>query len=503
METIFLKGTKILEIVHQWEKELPYDILLAKVDNQYEDLNYILDKDSKVELLDMRNQAANLAYQRSLTILYLHAVKAILGDVEVKVGNSLCKGLYTIIKNKHGVDDEQLRKIEHKMKEVVAEDIPIKNMEEAKTFLYGKNVPTTGYLKHFELVRYKKGMILRFPHQKQPNKIPKFFDEEKLYNAFARATIVEKLMGISYVGDLNEKVENGQYQEIIQISEAIHEKEIAHIADEIRSENKRIILIAGPSSSGKTTFAKRLSIQLKVNGLNPIYLSTDDYFLERKDVPLDENGEPEFEDLSAVDITLFNKDLNGLLEGEEVDLPTFDFLEGIKIFGKRITKAQNNQPIVIEGIHGLNGQLTKDVPDDAKFKIYISPLTQLNIDKHNRIPTTDARMLRRMVRDYNFRGNSAKSTIKNWPKVRRGEDKNIFPYNGEADVFFNSVHSYELSVLKAYAEPLLKEITRAEPEYAEARRMLEFLSFFRAIEDDSIIVNNSIMREFIGGSIFV
>jgi uridine kinase len=271
----------------------------------------------------------------------------------------------------------------------------------------------------------------------------------------------------------------------------------------ITQQKKRIVLICGPSSSGKTTFARRLIIQLRVNGLEPLYLGTDDYFVERTQTPVDENGEPNFEDIEALDIELFNRDMNGLLKGDEVDIPTFDFLKGTKVFGKRITRAKKGQPIIIEGIHGLNKQLTADIPDEEKFKIYISPLTQLNIDEHNRIPTTDARMLRRMVRDYQFRGHTAQSTIQAWPKVRKGEDKNIFPYNGEADVFFNSVHIYELNVLKKYAEPLLRSITREEPEYSEAVRMLKFLQYFKTIEDDSIIVNNSIIREFIGGSIFV
>lgn len=503
MENIFLKGTKVLDIVKKYQGELPYTILLATVNNQYESLNFVLTEDSKVELLDMRNQAANLVYQRSLTIMYLNAVAHTLGNVPVHVGNSLCKGLFTIIKKKDMVTSEEIKVIEERMLELVGENIPIESMAEAKTFLYGKTVPTTGYLKNFQLVRYRKGIILRFPYQSKPDEIPPFREEEKLYHAFATAKNVEDLMGITYITDLNRKIDNGEYKEIIQISEAVHEKHIAQIADRITQEKKRIILIAGPSSSGKTTFAKRLNIQLKVNGLNPIYLSTDDYFVERTETPLDENGKPNFEDIEAIDVNLFNDNLNGLLGNQEVDLPTFDFISGSKVFGQRKTKATRNQPLVIEGIHGLNKHLTDHVPDEEKFKIYISPLTQLNIDSHNRIPTTDARKFRRMVRDYKFRGHSARNTIDEWAQVRAGEDKNIFPFNDEADVFFNSVHIYELAVLKKYAEPLLEEIKREQPEYAEARRMLEFLSFFHVIEDDSVIVNNSIMREFIGGSIFV
>ncbi|MEG0663428.1 MAG: nucleoside kinase, partial [Anaerovoracaceae bacterium] len=275
------------------------------------------------------------------------------------------------------------------------------------------------------------------------------------------------------------------------------------IAQAIQREEKRIILIAGPSSSGKTTFARRLAIQLKVNGLKPIYLGTDDYFINREDMPLDKNGEKDFEGFDALEIDLFNKNMNALLAGEVVDIPEFDFIEGKKKFGNRITSIKHNQPIIVEGIHALNGRLTEQIPDRQIYKIYISPLTQLAIDEYNRIPTTDARIFRRMVRDYKYRGHDAQGTIKSWPKVRAGEDKNIFPYNGEADAFFNSAHIYELAVLKKYAEPLLKKIKETEPEYSEAVRLLKFLEFFNVLEEEQVIANNSIIREFIGGSVFV
>ncbi len=533
-------GITIEELIKEYQKELPYTIIAAKVNNKIEALTYKVDKPAKVELLDMRNQAANLIYQYSLSLIYLKAINDVLGRVQVEIENSLNKGIFTNIKTLKPIRTEDVQKIEKRMREIIKADIPFVkhivdkdtaldqlisdaqrekirilqkagdvqrvkfySLEDTCDFFYGMMVPSTRYIEHFELRKYKAGVLLRFPHQKTPDQIPDYVDEKKLYEAFAEETRWGNLTEVTYVNDLNDKIASEEYKELIQLSEALHEKKIAEIANLIVKQNKRIILIAGPSSSGKTTFARRLCIQLKVNGMKPLYLGTDDYYLEREDTPVDEFGEKNFEDLEAIDINLFNSQLNDLLEGKMVDLPEFDFFQGVKVFGKRLTKIQENQPIVIEGIHGLNKKLTAYLPDEEKFKIYISPFTQLNIDEHNRIPTTDARMLRRMVRDSQFRGYSAKKTIEFWPKVRTGEDKNIFPFSNEADVLFNSTHIYELAVLKKYAEPLLLEIGPDEPEYSEAIRMLKFINFFDTIEDDSIIVNNSIIREFIGGSIFV
>lgn len=533
-----LQGITIEALVAEYD--LPYRVLAANLDNKICELTKRIEEPCAIEFLDMRSQAANLIYQRSLSLLYLKAIYDVLGTTFVKLENSLNKGLYTEIRGAASLSLQDVSAIEDRMRALVEQDLPfiredlskeeamallmkdnhrekIRMIERAKdvvkvpfysldgfrNFFYGQMVPSTGYVPYFELMKYRRGVLLRFPHTSNPNVIPPYVDEVKMYQAFGEATQWGKLMGTSFVGDLNEQVESGGYREMIQISEALHEKKIAQIADMINEQKKRIILIAGPSSSGKTTFARRLCIQLRVNGLEPLYLGTDDYFVERTETPLDEHGEPNFEDLSSIDIQLFNHHMNGLLNNEEVDIPVFDFLEGKKIFGQRVTRAKKGQPIVIEGIHGLNGELTSGIPDEEKFKIYISPLTQLNIDEHNRIPTTDARMLRRLVRDHQFRGHSAQSTIRAWPKVRKGEDKNIFPFSGEADIFFNSAHLYELAVLKKYAEPLLLQITREEPEYAEAVRMLRYLAFFKTIEEDRIIANNSILREFIGGSIFV
>lgn len=533
-------GTTIEKLYLQRAEELPYTVLAAKVDNEFEDLTYRLHKPCRVELLDMRTQAANLIYQYSLSLIYLKAVEDCLGRVRVEIQNSLNKGLYTELKLPEPITAKQIRHIEKRMHQLVERDIPfvkeivsreegmrileadgrkaqqrlleeklgIKqvkfySLEGHRDFFYSLMAPSTGYIRYFELRKYRRGVLLRFPHPSQPDRIPEYEDEQKLYQAFGEQTRWDRLLDVNYVADLNDKIESGEYKELIQLSEALHEKKIAEIADMIKKQHKRIVLIAGPSSSGKTTFARRLCIQLKVNGLNPLYLGTDDYFVEREQSPLDENGEKDFENLQALDIELFNRNMNDLLAGKTVDLPRFDFLTGHKTFGERLTSISGTQPIVIEGIHALNEELTAYIAKEEKFKIYISPLTQLNIDAHNRIPTTDERMLRRMVRDNLYRGYNAQSTIASWPKVRAGEDKNIFPYSGEADVLFNSYHVYEIAVLKKYAQPLLEEIKPEEPEYADAVRMLKFLRFFRTIEDDSMIVNNSIIREFIGGSIFV
>ena len=534
------RGSTIEELYKQYAKQLPYTVLAAKVDNKIEGLDHRLSRECRVEFLDMRTQAANLIYQNSLILIYLKAIEDILGKADVDIENALNKGLYTEIKAAEPVTAKQVKEIEQRMHHIVEEDIPFVREELTKEeaiarfeemgcpekiallgenprmkkvpfyslagyrdFFYGLMAPSTGYIRHFELRKYRRGVLMRFPQPSQPDKIPEYVDEKLLYKTFGEQNRWGKLMGIDYVSDLNRKIDEGKFTDLIQLSEALHERRIVEIADMITKGHKRIILIAGPSSSGTTTFARRLCIQLRVNGLEPLYMGTDDYFVEREHTPLDEYGEKNYEDLDAVDIQLFNSNMNDLLAGKTVDLPTFNFITGKKEYGKRITSIKSSQPIVIEGIHALNEALTSELPEEEKFKIYISPLTQLNIDSHNRIVTTDHRMIRRMVRDYKYRGHSAQSTISSWPKVRAGEDKNIFPFSNEADVLFNSVHLYEICVLKKYAVPLLEAITPEEPEYGDAVRMLNFLRFFKTVEDDSAIVNNSILREFIGGSVFV
>ena len=534
------KGTKIENIMLNYKGQYKYPVLLAKKDNEIVELTDKIYEECEITMLDMTYPSVEFAYQRSLSLLYLKSIYDVLGEDDVVLGNSLNKGIYTEIKIGRPVTDEEISEIVSRMAELTKMDLPIekeiteideavdflesigqkrrtellKNMkgnseicfysiDGFKDFFYGSMVPSTGYLELFDVRKYKNGVLLRYPHRDSPDKIPEYKNEYMMYEAFREAARWRNIIGLRYVNDLNGKIRAGKGKELIMLFEALQEKRVAQLADTILKEKKRIILIAGPSSSGKTTFAQRLCIQLKVNGMSPIYLGTDDFFLERSQTPKDEDGKYDFENLRALDIDLFNRDMNALLAGETVDLPIFDFVEGKKIFGKRITKAYPGQPIVIEGIHGLNEKLTENIDSDEKFKIYISPLTTLGIDVHNRIPTTDSRLLRRIVRDNKFRGKSAKATLSEWYKLRDGEKKNIFPFSGEADAFFNSNHSYEITILKKYAQPLLEEIGKDEPEYAEARRLLEFLRFFDVMEDDSAVANNSILREFIGGSVIV
>lgn len=534
------KPITVEEIVEELQPELPYEIIACLIHHEFQRLNYLIEEDTEVELSDIRDKGTYKIFQSSLLMLYIKAVHDVLGsDVGVLVNNALNRGIYTTIKSSN-VTKNTVVKIENRMFELVEMDLPfeenkmpreemlellkekgnksshqtLKHLPDLKyinlyslgtelELFYTPLTTRTSHLKNFELRRYKNGILLRFAQPDCPGEIPPYENEEMLYKAFAEETRWGKITGIQYSWDVNKMILRNQYVDLILLTEALHEKKISEIATQIYKSKKRIILIAGPSSSGKTTFAKRLCMQLRVNGLRPLYLGTDDYFVERTETPIGPDGKPNFEDLEALDIKLFTSQMNDLLEGKKVDIPTFNFIEGKKKYGDRITSIDASQPIVIEGIHALNPELTKGIADEEKYHIYISPLTQLNIDEHNRISTTDARMLRRIVRDYQFRGYSAANTIKAWPSVRRGEEKNIFPYYNRADTFFNSQCLYELAALKKIARPLLEEIKPEDEAYSDAQRMLEFLEYFVELEDFSAIPNNSIMREFIGGSIFM
>lgn len=533
-------GTVIEDLYREYRDDAPYTCVAAKVDNEYRSLMDRLDRPCQVELLDVRNPGASRVYQAGISMVFLSAAKKVLGSTRFVLANTLARGIFIEVRSPGGATDEMAEKIRTEMQNIIDRDSEIRrqylkrddaiehvraagddekrrliesspeleglieyDLEGYSEFLYPVMVPSAGYVSLFTLERYKRGLLMRFPDRRCPDGIPEFVDEPNMYKAFAEQNEWSGLLGVSYVPDLNEKIEHGGSMDMVQLSEALHDKRITEIANIITDERRRLVLIAGPSSSGKTTFAKRLCVHLRVNGCKALYMGTDDYFVDREDMTPDENGEIDFENLDALDVKLFNDNMRDLLKGKEVDLPEFDFIQGRKIFGRRKTKIDRSTVLVIEGIHALNEVLTSEVSREDKFKIYISPLTSLNIDAHNRVPTTDERLLRRIVRDERTRGRDAAATISEWPKVRRGEDRNIFRYNDEADVMFNSYHVYEIAVLKKFAEPLLKVIRQEQPEYAEAQRLLAILHFFRELDDTSVIMNDSILREFIGGSIYV
>ena len=526
------------EIIRTYGVTSDTPVAAALCDQEYIRLDQMIDHSCTIFLKDVKDGYGNMSLQYSLSLLYRCAVKQVVGRCDVQICNSLSKGLFTRI---IGINptDEICHRIEEQMRLLVEKDIVIKEeymeresllqvcrkdlpevyelvnsatdvsgayiieLEGVKDYCPIHVLPSTNDLQLFEIRRYRNGILLRFPDRNDPCHVPPDSPQAVLYNAFAEETKWDRLTGISGVSQLNRVVNTEKFDEVAMISDALHERKIAEIASKIKEEEKRIILIAGPSSSGKTSFAKRLCIQLRVIGMHPLYLGTDDYFVDRKDLPKVQGEHIDYEALSAVDTELFSLQMTRLLGGDMVDLPYYDFKQGKKIFGKRITSVRPGQPIVIEGIHGLNPALTEMLNEDMKLKIYVSPLTSLNIDSHHRIPTSDVRILRRMIRDYRTRGNSPSDTILSWHNVRAGEEKNIFPYCGHADVFFNTQCTYEVAVLKHYAVPLLRSIDRDDPAFAEAKRILTFLQYFNEAQDDHAVLSNSILREFIGGSILV
>ena len=511
-------------------------IVAAMVNNEMKDLRFPLAEDSTVEFIDLYSEAGIKVYQRSLAFVLITAAAELFPDVDVTVEHSLSKGLYCELhRNGREVTAADVGALEDRMRYIIAEDRAIihKRMsrqeagelfakagqaEKSKLlmqmdmdhvdlyycglsfdYFYEILVPSTGYLGLFELKYYPPGIILRFPTQENPHVLPPFEEHPKLAKVFLEAEQWGRIMGCGYVSDLNEHIRSGQISDVIQVAEALHEKKIAHIADYIaeRRGAVRVILIAGPSSSGKTTFAQRLTIQLRVNGLRPVSVSLDDYFVDRHRTPMDENGDYDFEAIEAIDLALFNDHLIQLLASEEVEIPYYNFVTGRRERRDTTVRISRDQPLIIEGIHGLNERLTASVARENKVKIYISALTQLSIDNHNRIPTTDTRLIRRLVRDSKFRSHDAVGTLKMWPSVRRGEERHIFPFQEEADIMFNSALIYELAVLKQQAVTLLENVDRREAAYSEARRLLSFLAYFCAAGPEHIPLN-SIMREFIG-----
>ncbi len=531
-------GVSLLQISKEVQHLFTTPIVAANINNEIKDLQFCVDVDCTITFLDLYTELGIKVYQRSLTFVMIAAAHELFPHGKLTVEHSLSKGLYCELHIGEKITKDHLESLEKHMRLIVAENRPItmkslpiaeaielfktagqveklKHIQQLKRervkiyycgksygYFYGTMTPNTGELNVFEIKQHASGFILRFPHKENPNQLPEFVNQCKLSEIFLEAERWGAILECGYVATLNEYVQNDKIHEITRVAEALHEKKIAQIADFVSQHKEvRVILVAGPSSSGKTTFAQRLTIQLKVNGLRPVPLSLDDYFIDRARTPRDKNGDYDFEAIEAIDLELFNEHLIRIMNGEAVEVPTYNFLIGQREYCGHIIQIDKNQPLIIEGIHGLNERLTASVPREHKIKIYISALTQLSIDNHNRIPTTDTRLIRRIVRDSQFRSHDALKTLKMWPSVRRGEEKNIFPFQEDADIMFNSALLYELGVLKKYAEPLLEKITPEWAEYSEAKRLLKFLSYFEPIVDNEIPFN-SILREFIGSSCF-
>lgn len=533
-------GTCLQTILNDISPLLKTKVLGAMVNNKLKELSYEIYKPKNITFIDYTHPAGKRMYMRSLTFILYKAVQDVFHDVGFRVEHSISNGLYCRIKDKNTIlTPESVDLIKQKMTELVKADIPFERNEietekaielfesqglKEKTkllrtrgnlytsvyrlnatvdYFYGFLLPSTGLVDIFDLKHYYNGMLLLAPDKKNPSVVEPILEQEKMLKIFSEYKRWGKILGISNIGDLNRSIEQDNISELIKIYEAMHEKKISQIADRIRKKWKKIkiILIAGPSSSGKTTFGKRLAIQLKVSGIKPLNLSLDNYFVNREHTPIDESGEYDFESIEALDVKLFNENLIDLLDGKEIELPKFSFETGERYYDGEKLKINGKNVLVIEGIHALNPKLTSLISDEVKFKIYISALTSISIDGHNRVHSTDNRLIRRIVRDHRYRNYSALDTIKRWQSVRRGEEKNIFPFQENADVMFNSALPYELGVLKSHAEPILKEIQPNQIEYSEANRLLKFFSYFLPIPDDEI-PPTSLMREFLGGSTF-
>lgn len=534
------EGTTLSDLAKQVQLPQEPIILLAYMDGKLRELFTPMTKDCHVRFVTLKEQAGYMAYKRTATLMFLKACEDLLGTgattkiaLDYSIGNSIfCDFLEDRV-----IDDAFARSIQKRMEELAKANLPITkrsldtdqaakyfdrigfkgkkelfqfrreskmniySLDGYDNYFYGYMAPSTGYISAFLVSAYQHGVVLQIPKRKQTEEIVPFTPQPKLFHVMQRSREWTKTMGVDTVGALNDVITHGNINHLILLQEGLQEKLLADIADEIVSKNKRIILIAGPSSSGKTTFSHRLSIQLQIAGLTPHPVSMDDYFLDRELSPRDENGNYNFETIASLDVDLLTKHINQLLDGEEIDVPSYNFITGKREYHGHKLKIGEKDVLVMEGIHGLNGTLTNEIPEDAKYRIYVSALNQINLDEHNRIPSSDGRLLRRIVRDAMTRGNDARETISRWDSVRKGEEDNIFPYQEEADVMFNSAQIYEIAVLKQYAEPLLFAVPRDCPEYQEAKRLLKFLEYFLNIPSEAI-PKTSLLREFIGGSCF-
>ncbi|ATW28697.1 hypothetical protein DCMF_17265 [Candidatus Formimonas warabiya] len=535
----FAQGTSLQEVLQHLTPH-PFPIMAAFVNGELQELTYPLYADSTIQWIDASSETGIRIYKRSLHFVLLAAVTKLFPKHKLKIEHSIGQGNYCELRGEESIGEADLVKIEQEIQAVIDHDLPITRREVSKDDaikyfqsqerpekasllkykpgdtvslyscepitddFFGPMVPSTGCLGLFELKYFPPGFIIRVPDKSHPELIPPYQEPKKLSVIFRESERRGELMRVENIAQLNEIVEAGSHNEVIQMAETLHERDLTKIADAICADYRdvKLVLIAGPSSSGKTTFAQRLSIQFRVNGIKPVAISLDDYFVDRANTPTDEFGEMDYENIYALDLELFNRHLSQLIEGKEVRVPKYDFVTGTRSSRTQQVKLEKNQILIVEGIHGLNEILTSTIPKKNKRKIYVSALTPLNIDDCNPISSSDTRLIRRMARDLQFRGSSVEKTLKRWPSVRRGEEKYIFPFQEDADFIFNSALAYELAVLKGLVEPELQKITPPSPEHPEAKRLTRFLQYFTPICADGIPLN-SILREFWGGSCFL
>lgn len=538
----FPEGSSLLDIYNGFNLAMPYGPVSAKVNNKVESLDFRVYYNKDIEFLDITSSSGMRTYVRSLFFILVKAVEELYPQGSISLEHPISKGYFCKLHIDRTIGLDDVQRIKQKMQEIIAADIPYTRteshteevvrlfekrgmMDKARLLdtygqlysyyyqlgdtvdcYYSSLVPSTGYIRLFDIVKYYDGLLLRIPSRENPTKLEEVVKQEKMLEVFQEYHRWNQILGISTVGDLNVACNHGHATDLINVSEALQEKKIAQIADEITHRNQdgkrvKLVLISGPSSSGKTTFSKRLSIQLMTNGLKPYPISLDDYFVNRNDTPLDENGKHDFESLDAVDLPFFEEQLSTLLNGGEVELPRYNFTTGKREMSGKKLRIDEHMILIIEGIHALNPALTPHIPNENKYKVYVSALTTILLDNHNYIPTTDNRLLRRIIRDYKYRNYSAEETIARWPSVREGEEKWIFPYQENADAMFNSALLFELAVLKDYVEPVLRKVPNRCPEYSEAHRLLRFLNYFVSVQDKEL-PPTSLLREFLGGSSF-
>lgn len=538
----FPEGSSLLDIYNGFNLAMPYGPVSAKVNNKVESLDFRVYYNKDIEFLDITSSSGMRTYVRSLFFILVKAVEELYPQGSISLEHPISKGYFCKLHIDRTIGLDDVQRIKQKMQEIIAADIPYTRTEchtekvvrlfeergmpdkarlldtygqlysyyyqlgDTVDCYYSSLVPSTGYIRLFDIVKYYDGLLLRIPSRENPTKLEEVVKQEKMLEVFQEYHRWNQILGISTVGDLNVACNHGHATDLINVSEALQEKKIAQIADEITHRNQdgkrvKLVLISGPSSSGKTTFSKRLSIQLMTNGLKPYPISLDDYFVNRNDTPLDENGKHDFESLYAVDLPFFEEQLTTLLNEGEVELPRYNFTTGKREMSGKKLRIDEHMILIIEGIHALNPALTPHIPNENKYKVYVSALTTILLDNHNYIPTTDNRLLRRIIRDYKYRNYSAEETIARWPSVRAGEEKWIFPYQENADAMFNSALLFELAVLKDYVEPVLRKVPNRCPEYSEAHRLLRFLNYFVSVQDKEL-PPTSLLREFLGGSSF-